>query len=325
MLAISTTFSAQQSSKSSDAYLLVANQGDRALTVLDTATGKQVAKIAEGEITGHEVAASPDGRTAFVPIYGDSGVGLPGTDGRHMLVIDLATQKITNTIDFGHGVRPHCVVFNRKDGLLYITTELENSVTIVDPKSLRIVGSIPTGQSESHMLAISSDGRRGYTANVASGTVSVLDLVARKTITVISVAPRVQRISITPDNRTLFTADTTKPQLAVIDTATNKVTRWITLPESGYGTAPTHNGQWLLVAMPKANKVAVVDLKTLELTRTVEVANAPQEIVITPDNTMAYVSCSGSGQVAAINLKDWKVEKNMDSGRGADGLALAMR
>jgi hypothetical protein len=38
------------------------------------------------------------------------------------------------------------------------------------------------------MLAISPDGREGYTANVAPGTVSVLDLAGQKNFTVIPVA-----------------------------------------------------------------------------------------------------------------------------------------
>jgi YVTN family beta-propeller protein len=79
------------------------------------------------------------------------------------------------------------------------------------------------------MFAITSDGRRAYTANVGPGTVSVLDMEARKTITVIPVSPQIQRISVSVDDSMVFTSDVTKPQLAVIDTATNKIKTWIPL------------------------------------------------------------------------------------------------
>ena len=160
------------------ATLLVANKGDRNLSIIDPGTGRTLGQVAEDGETGHEVAASPDGRLAFVPIYGNSGVGMPGTDGSIIRVIDLKAGRIVGTIDFGKGVRPHCAVFGPKDGLLYVTTELEQAVTIIDPATLKIVGTIPTGMPQSHMLAISRDGLRGYTANVASGTVSVLDMKA---------------------------------------------------------------------------------------------------------------------------------------------------
>ena len=183
--------------------------------------GKQIATVEEGGITGHEVAASPDGRRAFVPIYGNSGVGSPGTDGRTVAVIDIATRKRSIPSTWAKPLRPHCAVFGPQNGLLYVTTELGDSVTIIDPESLRILGSVPTGQPESHMLAITHDGKRGYTSNVHVGTVSVLDLEARKTIAVIHVSPHAQRIALSVDDRWVFTADQTQPQLAVIDTSTN--------------------------------------------------------------------------------------------------------
>jgi len=63
-------------------YLLVANKGDQALGMIDPVAGRQIATVPENGETGHEVIASPDGKLAFVPIYGNAGVGKPGTDGQ---------------------------------------------------------------------------------------------------------------------------------------------------------------------------------------------------------------------------------------------------
>ena len=302
--------------------LLVANKGDQTLGLIDPNSYRQVATVHETGVTGHEVAASPDGKTAFVPIYGNSGVGLPGTDGSTIDVIDIAQRKLVRTIDFGHGVRPHCAVFNPEDGLLYVTTEIDKSIAIIDPKNMKIVGAIPTGAPDSHMLAISSDGRRGYTANVGPGTVSVLDLAAHKTLSVIAVAKHIQRIALTPDGRWAFTSDTEKPRMAVIDTAAGKVDRWITLPAAGYGAAATPDGKWLLVAIPDAGAVAVINLATMKVSKNVPVPEGPQEVLVRPDGKFAYVSCSKPHRVAAIQLDDWNV-KVIDAGPGADGLAWA--
>src|SRR5579864_2584185 len=129
--------------------LLVANKGDATLGIIDAKAGKQVGTVAEGGITGHEVVASPDGKLAYVPIYGNSGVGKPGTDGSNMVVVDIAARKVVGNLDFGRGVRPHCPMFGPKDGLLYVTTELDNAVTAIDPRNLKIVAKIPTGHPES--------------------------------------------------------------------------------------------------------------------------------------------------------------------------------
>jgi YVTN family beta-propeller protein len=240
-----------------------------------------------------------------------------------MLVIDLQSRAIVGDIDFGHGVRPHFAALDPVSGLLYVTTELDNTVTAIDPRTREIVGTIPTGQEESHMLALSHDGRLGYTANVGPGSVSVLDLAGRKTVAIIQVAGKVQRVSISADDKVVFTADQTRPRLAVIDTATKSVKTWVKLPGEGYGTAPTPDGIWLLVAIPSTNRVAVVDLRSMQVARSIEVARMPQEILIRPDGKVAYVSCAGGGKVAAIDLAQWKVEKLIVAGGFADGLGWA--
>jgi DNA-binding beta-propeller fold protein YncE len=309
----------------SESLLLVANQGDQNLSIVDPDISQQIAAVQEGGVTGHEVAASPDGRTAYVPIYGDSGVGKPGSDGHNMVVIDIPGRKVIGNVDFGHGVRPHCAVFDRNTGLLYITTELDRTVTVIDPHTLKIVGSIPTAQPESHMLVLSRDGRRGYTSNVGAGSISVLDMKARKTITVIPISSGIQRIAISNDDSMVFTSDQSKPQLAVVDTSTNKLKTWAPLPAVGYGITPTKDGQYLLVAMHSTSSVAVVELGSLRVVRTIDVPQAPAEILMRPDGLVAYASCPASHQVAVIDLTQWKVKALIEAGKGADGLAWASK
>lgn len=305
------------------ARLLVAQKGDRSLAIVDPVAGKVIADVAEDGVTGHEVAASPDGRLAFVPIYGNSGVGKPGTDGRNIVVMDIAEHKVVGKIEFSHGVRPHCPVFGPKDGMLYVTTELEHAVTIIDPRTLKIIGQIPTGQPESHMLTISHDGLRGYTANVGPGTVSVLDMKARKVLAIIPVSGNTQRISISMDDRWVFTADQTSPRMAVIDTRTDKVSRWIAIDDIGYGAAPTLDGRWLLVAIPDKNAVDVIDLQTMKVARSVAVGGYPQEVLMRPDGKVAYVSCEHSNQVAEIDLAKWTTVGMIATGKSTDGLGWA--
>ncbi len=303
--------------------LLVAQKGDRSLAIVDPASGKVVASVEENGVTGHEVASSPDGLLAYVPIYGNSGVGSPGTDGSVMVVIDIAAKKIVGSVDFGHGVRPHDPVFGPKDGLLYVTTELDKTITVIDPKTLKIVGTIPTGQEQSHMLAISHDGRRGYTANVGPGTVSVLDMQARKLLKVIPISGNTQRIAVSMDDKWVFTADQTQPRIAVIDTATNTVAKWVPMDGMGYDSAPTLDGRWLLMTLPDQNKVAVVDLKMMQVARSIAVGVYPQAVVVRPNGKSAYVSCMHSDQVAEIDLATWKVSRMIPTGKLTDGLAWA--
>ncbi len=302
--------------------LLVVNKGDQTLSVVDPRAAKELGTVKLSGFTGHEVAASPDGRLAYVPIYGNSGVGAPGTNGDTIDVIDLAARKRIAEIKLPHPVRPHCAIF-APDGMLYVTAELSDAIDVIDPHTRRVVGSIPTRQKESHMLAITSDGKRGYTANVGAGSVTALDLVDRRALAVIPVAKTVQRISISPDNSMAFTSDQSQPRVAVIDTATNRVKSWIALPGIGFGTRSTLDGRWLLVTVPHQNLIAVVDLQSLHVEHTIPVPPEPQEILMRPDGKVAYVSCDKRRQIAVLDLDRWKVAGLIAVGRNDDGLAWA--
>jgi YVTN family beta-propeller protein len=301
--------------------LLVVNQGDQSMSLVDPEAGVQIGKVKTNGIRAHEVTASPDGRLAYLPIYGNSGVGKPGTDGSSVEIVDLDKQAIVSQIDVG-AVRPHWAKFG-PDGMLYVSAELDQALDVLDPHQLKKVGSIPTGQPESHMVVLSRDGHRAYTANVDAGTVSVLDLEARKTIKVIKVAEVVQRISMSQDGKWVFTSDQKRPRLALIDTTTNEVSSWIDLPAVGYGTAPTLDGKLLLVTMQTANQIAVVDLFQMKVVRTIPVGAGPVQILVRPG--VAYISCTGDGKVAVLNLESWKVEKMIETAAGADGLAWVER
>ena len=303
--------------------LLVAQKGDTSLAIVDPSAGAVIASVEEGGVTGHEVAGSPDGKLAVVPIYGNSGVGKPGTDGKNIVVIDIASKKIVGNIEFDHGVRPHCPVFGPKDGMLYVTTEIDHTITVIDPKTWKVVGTIPTGQPESHMLTIAHDGLHGYTANVGPGTVSVLDMKARKMLAVIPISGTTQRITISTDDHWVFTADQTKPQMAVIDTKTNKVANWVPLSGFGYGAAVTKDGHWLLMPIPAKNVVDVVDLTTMKVAHSVAVGGDPQEVLTRPGGKVAYVSCIGANRVDEIDLTTWKVVRSIATGKGTDGLGWA--
>lgn len=178
MTASTTAWRSRATSKSDSNrdLLVVVNKDDRTLSIVDPESGQELAAVPVGGVTGHEVAAFPDGRTAWVPIYGDSGVGIPGSDARTVSVIDVKSRTRIDSIDLGRPSRPHCAIFGPRDGRLYVTSELTRSIAVIDPKARKVIDAIPAGQPQSHMLALSGDGKRGHISSVGNGTVSVIDL-----------------------------------------------------------------------------------------------------------------------------------------------------
>jgi len=306
-----------------DDLLFVANQMEHTVLLVDPMSKQVVAKVGV-DINGHEVAVSPDGHFGYVPIYGNTWVGKPGSNGSTIHVVDLRAGRTVAVIDLGKEVRPHCAHFG-PDGLLYVSAELANAIYIVDTKTRSLVGEIPTGASHTHMLVISPDGRRIYTANNDAGSVSVLDLQARTLVTTIPISKKVQRISISPDGKFVFTQDQETPRVVVIDTATNAVVRSIPFPRVVFSSIITKDGRWLL-ANSESGKLFVVDLRSGALAKTfdtpdVPVLPTPGEFALTPDGTRAYLSCPQGGTIEILNLKDWKLEEPIRLTKGVDGMA----
>ena len=318
LLFLLAVFSSGRATPSSPVGLLfVANQFDHTANVVDLASRKAIAKIGV-DVNGHEVAVSPDHKWGFVPIYGNSGVGKPGTDGATVEVVDLKAARAVRVINLGKPVRPHQARFG-PDGLLYVSAELANAIYIVDANSGKIVGEAPTGDTESHMFVISPDGKRAYTANVGPGTVSVVDLQNRRTITVLPIAKHVQRISIAPDGKRVFTHDQGAARIAVIDTSTNKLARWIDLPASVYSSTPTPDGK-LLIANAPSGKAFVIDLSTEKVVQTYPIPEAIGEVAVDAAGDYAFISCPAKGTIEVLNLRAEKLEDPIVMTPGVDGL-----
>jgi YVTN family beta-propeller protein len=300
--------------------LVVANQREHTALLIDPETHQELLKVTVG-VNGHEVAVSPDSRFAYVPIYGNSGVGKPGTDGTTIDIVDLRDGKLAATIDLGKPLRPHRAEFG-PDGLLYITAELSKSVDVIDPATRKIIAEIPTGAIESHMVVLSPDGRRAYTANVAAGSVSVLDLQKRALVTVIPVAKTVQRISISADGKRVFTHDQDTPRIAVIDTARNTVSSWIAVPSTVYSSSPTADGRKLLADSP-AGKIFVIDIASAKLEESFDIPPASGELLLTPDGKFAFVSCPQAGTIEVLDVPGHKLLQPIKLTPGVDGLAWA--
>ena len=104
--------------------LLVLNKEDATLSIIDPATLKTVAQIPTGEAP-HEIAASDDGKFAFVANYGAR------TPGNTLSVIDLLAQKELRRVDLGALRRPHGITF--ADGKVWFTAEHNRLIARYDP------------------------------------------------------------------------------------------------------------------------------------------------------------------------------------------------
>jgi YVTN family beta-propeller protein len=300
--------------------LAVVNQGEHNVSLVDVGAGKIVATVSVG-VNGHEIAISPAGDKLYVPIYSNVGVGKPGTAGRTIDVIDTKTWKLEPAIDLGRELRPHKDIFG-PDGMLYVSGELANAIEIVDVKQGKVVGEVPTGQPESHLFAITADGKRAYTANVGPGSVSVLDLANRKVVKVIPLSKHVQRMAISNDGHWAFTSDWDQPRVAVIDTGSNSLSRWVTTGGIPYVTQPTPDGKSLLVGETSADGkglLEMIDLTTWKVTRQLAAPARPNFFLL--HNGLIYMDFPTTGDIKVLDPEKMAFVREFKLTPGIDGMA----
>src|SRR5689334_24141534 len=110
----------------------------------------------------HEAAFSRDGRTLYVPVYSPANVGQPGPDEHTIHFLRTSDCSIEASLDTGDYKRPHFPE-EGPSGMLYVTSELKESILLIDPKKHEIVGTMPTGSTSTHFFAMTRDEKKMFT------------------------------------------------------------------------------------------------------------------------------------------------------------------
>ena len=306
-----------------DALLLVANKQEHTLSIIDIESGRLLATLPTG--TGpHEVAVTADGRRAVVANYGDR------TPGNSLTVVDLEARTVLRTIDLGEYRRPHGLVVLPGDSLVAVTVEASQAVILVALAG-EVRAAIETGARGSHMVAVTADGRRGYTANVGSGSITEVDLATGKPLRSLPVAPGTEGIAVTPDGSEVWVGSNGEHTVTVVDADTWKPVD--TLPAAGlpYRIAMAADGKTALVPAPTAGVVRIFDVPLRRERAVVDFSDergeseGPVGSVITPDGAYAFVALQGTNQAAMVDLATGKEIRRFPTGAGPDGIAIAIR
>ena len=300
--------------------LLVLNKAANSLAIVDPATKQVVARIDTGE-GPHEVAASDDGKLAFVTNYGAK------TPGNSLSVIDLVAQKEIHRVDLGPLGRPHGILF--ADGKVYFTVELNKLIARYDPETTKVDWLLGVGQNRTHMLVRTKYLNEIFTTNVDSRTVTAIEKSSDPSgwkETNIAVGKGPEGIDISPDDKQVWAANSGDGTVSVIDTATSKVTHTFNVHTKHSNRLKfTNDGKLVLISDPATDELMVVDAATKKIVKQLNVGRGPGGILIAPGGERAYVALAGDNAVAVIDLHKLEIAERIPTGPGPDGMAWAQR
>lgn len=298
------------------ATLLIGNKAENTVSFIDLATGKERARLPTGPMP-HEIAVSPDGRTAAVVAYGAKQIDL----------YDIAGARHLRTIDLGTNERPHGIAW-LKSGRILATTERSSTLSLIDPKTGK-VDSVATGAKGSHMVAVTPDERRAFVSNLGSRNVAVIDLARRAKIADLSAGEEPEGIALTPDGRELWVANRGDDTVMVFDAATLKPLATIQVGDMPIRVAVSPDGSTVVTSNFLAGSLTLIDTKARKLQREVKLSgdrDAQQvTIMFANDGKRLYAAETGRAQIAEVELATGKRLRTLPAGKGADGLGYSDR
>ncbi|PYQ61422.1 MAG: hypothetical protein DMF58_04995 [Acidobacteria bacterium] len=297
------------------ATLLVLNKGDSTLAFVDPTSLQVIAKVPTGNAP-HEVAVSTDGRVALVANYGTGPE--PGSTISILTIADRKEQRLKIPL-----LRPHGTFAIGSH--IYFTAEGSHVIARYDVASGAIDWICGSDANVTHMLVVTPDEKKIYTANIGSDSVSVINLsAAPRVIGVkqIAVGKGPEGIDLSPDGHEIWVAHRGDGALSIIDTAADKVVQTVTI---GTKTANrvkfTRDGKRVLISDPPSNQVIVYDAATKQLVRKIDTDAGPEGILIAPDGKRAFIACSNAGKVAVLDLDTLTITGSLATGKDLDGMA----
>ncbi len=123
---------------------------------------------------------------------------------------------------------------------------------------------------------VTPDGKHLWTASADDGTISVIDLTAKKKIFVIDAnALGANRLKFTPDGKLALVSSLRTSDFLVFDVASRKEIKRLSLGKGGAGIEVDSDGSRAFVGCTPDNYVAVIDLKKMEVIGHIDVGPGP--------------------------------------------------
>jgi YVTN family beta-propeller protein len=325
----------------SQTTLLALSKRDHTLSVIDPSTLKTLYTLPVGP-DPHEVIASPDGTSAYVSNYGCGAF-------HTLAVLDLIHHQALPSIDLGSLNGPHGLTF--VGGKLYFTAEGSKVIGRFDPATQRVDWILGTGQNRTHMIYVAPDLEHIITSNVASATVSLIDMEevhmgtspgmrppgnqpnmpqgpppTRKdwNETVIPVGHGSEGFDLSPDQKEIWVANSQDGTISIIDYAAKKVIATLH-PEvrSANRLKFTPDGKLVLVSLLGNPDLVILDAATRKVIKRLPIGTGAAGILIDPTGNRAFVANTPDNTITLIDLRTLTITAHIPNIAEPDGMAWA--
>ncbi|GEO11324.1 YncE family protein [Segetibacter aerophilus] len=244
------------------------------------------------DLVAQKLLSSIDTRPLFGPhdiTYVDGKVWFTAEGSKAIGRYDPATSKLDWSMGTGQD-RTHMIYVSADAKKIYTTNISSGTVSILvnsliqpgrtappnaRPREEWFHTVVPTARG-SEGFDVSPNGDELWTAASEDGTISIIDLAAKKLATKIDAKVLgANRVKFTPDGTRVFISSLQNGELTVFDAKLRKEVKRLKLGKGAAGILMDQQGARAFVACSSDNYIAIIDLTTLEVTGRLDVGGVP--------------------------------------------------
>ena len=278
-------------------FLIVATRENGSISVIDTATNEVVKQIPVGK---NPEFVRVKGNLAFVSYEPSAKAGpppAPGSDAAkeadkadddkgpkelaRIGIIDLKKgKKIREIIG---GPETEGVEFSKDGKLLVITNEADNTITVHNIKTGKLIKTIKTHEygDRPRGIKVSPDGNT-YIATLEFGNKFMVLDKNFKVLRTVDTGLTPYGVSFDKTGERIFIAENKAKLLEVYDAKTYEKIKEIPTANRCWHFSFTPDDKQIMLACGKSDAIVLIDVETLEQTKQVEVKQAPWGVVTYP-------------------------------------------
>ena len=224
--------------------------------------------------------------------------------GNRLTILDASTvnKNKRDIITVGRG--PLDVKFDQKTNKIYVVNLGDSTVSLIDPKTNKVVGSIKVGTLPDS-IAIDKNTNKAYVANNHDDTVSVIDLNTNTIVgKPIPVRSGPYAVAVDTNTNKAYVTNHDDDTVSVIDLNTNTVVgKPIPVGGEPYAVAVDTNTNKAYVANSRTGSISVIDGRTNTVVgKPIPVGGGPEAVAVDPNTNKAYTVNYVDDTVSVIDL-----------------------
>ncbi len=204
---------------------------------------------------------------------------------------------------------------------VYVPDGRSNRVSVIDPKTFKVVSSFPVGAMPQHIVP-SYDLKTLYVVNDVGSTITPIDPVSAKPGKAIPITDP-YNLYFTPQGQEAIVVAEVKNRLDFYDPVTWQRRSSLKVPCRGINHMDyTSDGRRLLAACEFSGDLLLIDVATQTVLDKLHVGGMPQDVKLAPDGQVFYVAnmVSNGLHVIPANTEKLKQQVFISTGKGAHGL-----